>query len=73
MDRNMKLLNHDAEGASIHLDETELRMVMVLIQEGRLAFECDSPTGEALDALFRSAAMLVQEARITGDELTSTN
>jgi hypothetical protein len=69
----MKLLKHDAEGASIHLDETELRMVMVLIQEGRIAFDCDSPTGEALDELFRSAAMLVQEARITGHELTSTH
>jgi hypothetical protein len=69
----MKLLKHDAEGASIHLDETELRMVMVLIQEGRIAFECDSPTGKVLDELFRSAAMLVQEARITGDELTSTH
>ena len=69
----MKLLNHNAEGASIHLDETELRMVMVLIQEGRIAFECDSPTGQALDELFRSAAMLVQEARVTGDELSSTH
>ena len=69
----MQLLNPTAEGASIHLDETELRMVMTLIQEGRIAFECDSPTGQALDELFRSAAMLVQEARITGDELINTH
>jgi len=65
----MKLLSHDANGATIHLDERELRMVMVLIQEGRITFECDSPTGQALDEMFRTAAMLVQEARTTGHEM----
>ena len=66
----MKLVSHDAEGATIHLEESELRMVMALIQEGRLAFECDKPTGQALNELFKSAVKMVQEARSTGQEMT---
>jgi hypothetical protein len=37
----MKLLNHSIEGVTIHLDETELRMVIILIQEDWIAFKCD--------------------------------
>ena len=59
----MDLLNHNAEGATIHLDARELLMIMALIQEGRIAFECDSPTGLALDKLFSNAVVLVEEAR----------
>ena len=67
----MKLVSHDAEGATRHLQETELQMVMALIQEGRLAFECDSPTGHALNELFKSAAKRVQRARTKGQETAS--
>ena len=59
----MNLLNHDAHGATIHLDERELLMMMALIQEGRLAFECESETGEALDQLVSTAVVLVSSAR----------
>ncbi len=69
----MNLLSHNAAGAAIHFDETELRMVMALIQEGRLAFDCKNPRGQALDELFRTAAMLVQDARNGGQEMTSTH
>ncbi len=59
----MNLLNHNAVGATIHLDEKELLMLTMLIQEGRISFECESPTGQALDHLFRQATMLVNRAR----------
>jgi len=59
----MNLLNHNAVGATIHLEEKELLMLTMLIQEGRISFECDSPTGQALDHLFRQATMLVNRAR----------
>lgn len=59
----MKLLEHDGQGASIHLDQRELLMVMALIQEGRDSFECQGQTGLQLDKLFSSANMLVEQAR----------
>jgi hypothetical protein len=61
----MNLLDHNAEGATIHLDERELLMIMALIQEGRMSFDCDAPTGQALDDLFSTAVQLVEEARKT--------
>ncbi len=69
----MKLVNINAEGATIQLEETELRMAMALIQEGRLAFECDSPTGSDLNELFKFAAKLVCRARITGQKIASVH
>ena len=62
----MYLLNHDARGATIHLDERELLMMMALLQEGRLSFECESTTGQALDDLISRAVMLVSNARKNG-------
>lgn len=59
----MKLLEHNGQGASIHLDQRELLMVMALIQEGRDSFECEGQTGLQLDQLFSSANMLVEQAR----------
>jgi len=65
----MNLLEHSANGATIHLDQRELLMIMALIQEGRVSFECTSPTGQALDDLFSNAVVLVEEARRTGLEM----
>ena len=62
----MNLLEHSAEGATIHLDQRELLMVMALIQEGRDSFECEGQTGQQLDQLFSSANVLVEEARRNG-------
>ena len=62
----MNLLNHNAEGATIHLDPRELLMVMALVQEGRDSFECDGRTGQALDQLFCSAVAHVELARHNG-------
>ena len=59
----MELLDHNAEGVTIHLDERELKMLLALEQEGRLAHSCKEPTGQALDELLRTAAALVQRAR----------
>ena len=63
----MNLINHNAEGATIHLNPRELLMVMALVQEGRCSFECEGETGQALDQLFCSAVVKVQEARSARD------
>jgi len=63
----MNLLNHNAEGATVHLNPRELLMVMALVQEGRCSFECDSPTGQQLDQLFCTAVAKVTDARRNRD------
>ena len=59
----MNIIEHNAQGASIRLDQRELLLVMALIQEGRHSFGCNTDTGKALDELFSSANVLVEEAR----------
>ena len=59
----MNILEHDAQGATIRLDQRELLLVMALVQEGRVSFGCDTESGRALDQLFSSANILVEEAR----------
>jgi hypothetical protein len=59
----MNLLEHNARGATIQLDQRELLLVMALIQEGRESFGCNTDSGKALDQLFSSANLLVEEAR----------
>ncbi len=59
----MNIIEHDAQGASFHLDQRELLLVMALVQEGRQSFGCNTDTGKALDELFSSANVLVEEAR----------
>jgi len=59
----MKILDHDGHGATIQLDQRELLLVMALVQEGRASFGCDTESGVALDQLFSSANVLVEEAR----------
>jgi hypothetical protein len=59
----MNILEHNAQGATIRLDQRELLLVMALVQEGRQSFGCNNDTGKALDELFSSANVLVEEAR----------
>ena len=59
----MNILEHNAEGATIQLDQRELLLVMALLQEGRESFGCNTNSGKALDQLFSSANVLVEEAR----------
>ncbi len=59
----MNIVEHNDTGATIHLDQRELLMMMALVQEGRDSFECNGHTGRALDQLFSSASVLVEEAR----------
>jgi len=59
----MNILEHDQRGATIRLDQRELLLTMALIQEGRLSFGCDTESGRALDQLFSTANVLVEEAR----------
>ena len=60
----MNVLDHDALGATLRLDGRELLVMMALIQEGRLSFECESETGQALDNLVSHAVRLVGTARM---------
>lgn len=59
----MKLVEHNSRGATLHLDQRELLMVMALVQEGRDSFECNGQTGRDLDELFSSANIKVEESR----------
>ena len=59
----MNILEHNAQGATIKLDQRELLLVMALIQEGRESFGCNTDSGKALDQLFSSANVFVEEAR----------
>jgi hypothetical protein len=59
----MNILEYNAQGATIKLDQRELLLVMALIQEGRESFGCHTGSGKALDQLFSSANVLVEEAR----------
>ena len=61
----MILLDHTADGATIHLNSKELVMLMALVQEGRDSFECDGQTGQALDELVSTAVMLVARAQFS--------
>jgi hypothetical protein len=66
----MKILEYDARGATLRLDQRELLLVMALVQEGRTSFGCDTESGLALDQLFSSANILVEQAR--RDDLRQT-
>jgi hypothetical protein len=66
----MNILNHNAQGATVQLDQRELLLVMALIQEGRESFECNTDSGKALDKLFSSANVLVEQARRANLEKT---
>jgi hypothetical protein len=59
----MNILEHNGKGATIHLDQRELLMVMALVQEGRDSFECNGLSGKSLDQLFSTANVLVEQAR----------
>ncbi len=59
----MNILEHDARGATLQLDQRELLLVMALVQEGRESFGCNTNTGKALDQFFSSANVKVEEAR----------
>jgi hypothetical protein len=52
----MKLLDHNPEGVAVHFSKKELLMLHILVQEGRIAFECAEPLGQALDDGLREVA-----------------
>jgi hypothetical protein len=62
----MNLIGHDGKEATIHLDGRELLMIMILIQRRRFSFQCDDPTGQALDELLCSAVEMADAARWPG-------
>jgi hypothetical protein len=59
----MKMLEHSASGATLQFDERELLMLMALVQEGRISFECEGSTGQAIDDLVSGAVRQVMLAR----------
>jgi hypothetical protein len=56
------ILEYNAQGATIRLDQRELLLVKALIQEGRESFGCNTVSGKALDDLFSMANTLVEVA-----------
>ncbi len=59
----MSILEHSACGATIRFDQRELLLGMTLIQEGRKCIGCNTDSAKALDELFTSANVLVEEVR----------
>ncbi len=59
----MKILRYTSKSAVIDLSQPELLLAMALIQEGREALQCNSDASKALDTLFVSANILVEQAR----------
>ncbi len=59
----MKILQYSGKSVVIDLSQRELLLAMALIQEGREALQCESEASKALDALFASANILVEQAR----------
>ena len=59
----MQLIDHDADGATLRLDQKELLMMYALVQEGRIVFECDSPRGLAIEKCLQGAAMRIAKAQ----------
>jgi hypothetical protein len=69
----MKLLSHTGDKVTIEFTRHELHLANTLIQEGRIAFECDLPNGRALEDGIRSAVIMVEESLKVGQNLTSTH
>lgn len=55
----MEIQEATPEGATIRFTPEDLMLLTMLVQEGRLSFECDDAVAEALDQGIRSAALRV--------------
>ena len=67
----MKLINHTTDKVTLEFTPHELHLANILIQEGRLSYECDSPEGQALEDSVRSVLIMVEEATKSGQNITS--
>lgn len=57
---------------TLELTRHELHLASVLIQEGRISHECDSPEGQALEDGVRSILIRLEEAA-KGTEFSGTH
>jgi hypothetical protein len=62
----VKLLSTDPEYIAIEFTRHELHLANLLIQEGRISHECDSPDGPALEDGVRSIVIRLEEAAKSG-------
>jgi hypothetical protein len=69
----MKRLDHTADRVTLELTRHELHLANLLIQEGRLSRECDSPEGQALEDRIRSVVIRVEEAAKSDLEFGGTH
>ena len=69
----MKLINHTADRVTVELTRHELHLASVLIQEGRISHECDSPEGQALEDGIRSIVIRLEGAVKAGFESGGTH
>ena len=69
----MRLINYNSNKATLELSRHELHLANVLIQEGRISHECDSPEGLALEDGVRSIVIRLEEAAKSGLEFGGTH
>ena len=69
----MKLVEHTSKKVTLELTHHELHLASALIQEGRVAHECDSPDGQALEDGVRSIVIRLEEAAKSGFEFGGTH
>jgi hypothetical protein len=67
----MKLISQANNKVIIEFTQHELHLANILIQEGRISYECDSPAGQALEDSVRSVLIMVKEATKAGQNITS--
>lgn len=55
----MEILEATPDGAKLHFEPYELLLLIAIVEEGRISFECDFPVAEALERGIRSATIRV--------------
>lgn len=67
----MKLISVANNKVTIEFTQRELHLANALIQEGRISFECESTDGQALENGVRSAVILMEDAKSSGNHHVS--
>jgi hypothetical protein len=65
--------NHTADKRTLELTRQELHLASVLIQEGRISHECDSPNGQALEDGIWSIVIRLEESLKAGQDFSGTH
>ena len=70
--RSKKLLSHTNDKVTIEFSLHELHLANLLIQEGRISHECDSPNGQALEDGIRSIVIRLEQSLSAGRNFSGT-